>query len=202
MKICEIYESIQNGGKYVGYPMLFIKVSGCTRRCEFCDSEHHKQGQMKTNDQIIKEILKSKQRVVCWTGGEPLLFIDDIVDIYDQVRSQVIFHLETNGDLLEEVYPKMPSGMFHHIMCSPKSKEVAKAIYDKGLAKEINILTDLKTVGVDMIQYADSLTPLGTDSVKESQENAKAVWKYCVEHEFRFSPRLQKYIFFERKKGV
>jgi len=202
MRVCEIYESIQNGGKYVGYPMLFVKVSGCTRRCEFCDTEYHKMGQQKTVEQVVKSILASKQRIVCWTGGEPLLELDEIVDVWEQIRSQVIFHLETNGDLLEESVGKIPSGMFRHIMCSPKDKAIAKSIYDKGLAQEINVLTDLKTVGVDMIQYADSLTPLGTDDPKETQENAKAVWKHCVENEFRFSPRLQKYIFFEKKRAI
>jgi len=36
MKISEIFESLQGEGKYIGYPALFIRTSGCNRNCDFC----------------------------------------------------------------------------------------------------------------------------------------------------------------------
>ena len=82
-EINEIFEGIQGEGKYVGMPMLFIRCSGCTRACSFCDTKYHTKGKEMTIDEVIKIIKKSKLNYVCFTGGEPLLQIDVIREIME-----------------------------------------------------------------------------------------------------------------------
>ena len=56
MKITEIFQSIQGEGKYTGYPMTFIRTSGCTRKCSFCDTPYHTEGKELRRGEIIKKI--------------------------------------------------------------------------------------------------------------------------------------------------
>ena len=41
MKINEIFESVQGEGRAQGKPVIFIRLSGCTRKCDFCDTTYH-----------------------------------------------------------------------------------------------------------------------------------------------------------------
>lgn len=60
--ICEIFSSIQGEGSFAGIPMLFIRVSGCTRACPWCDSKYHIKGVKMSIEQIKKRIKKEKPR--------------------------------------------------------------------------------------------------------------------------------------------
>lgn len=71
IKINEIFTGIQGEGKYAGTPMLFIRLSGCSRACSWCDTKYHKNGKFIETYTLVKEIKKSKCKIVCWTGGEP-----------------------------------------------------------------------------------------------------------------------------------
>lgn len=198
MKISEIFESCQGEGRYAGTPMLFIRTSGCTRSCDFCDTKYHTEGKHMTPDELIKIINKSKLNFVCWTGGEPLLCREEIYDIISETNK--FHHIETNGDLLEDC----DILKFDYVGCSPKELKIAKRV--KGLFRDIDeefydikVVTDLKIEGKDMLKYATLLMPLTyTDHDQKIQED---VWKYCVKNNKRFCGRLQYYIF-NKKRGV
>ena len=194
MKISEIFESIQGEGITNGYPMLFIRLFGCNRQCSYCDTIYAREGKYKEMSvkELVKIIRNTKLDVVLWTGGEPLLQINEIREVISLTRDKKHF-LETNGDLLNtEMYY-----IFDFISCSPKSIETAKKV--KGIVDEIKIVTDLGKVGVDLIPYATTLMPLTTFTKKDKIINRK-VWEYCVKHNIRFSPRLQILIWGKKKK--
>ena len=200
IKVSEIFKSIQGEGKYSGNPMLFIRLSGCTRKCWYCDTKYHIEGKEMDIKEIIKEIAKSKLLYVCWTGGEPLLQREAIREIR-KWTSGYYHHLETNGDLLE----KMDFNLFHYLAISPKEKKVAEKVAKMCLEFssdiwDIKIVTDLKKEGIDMLKNATMLMPLSTYTKKDLEIQRK-VWDYCVKNNLKFTPRYQFWIW-QKKRGV
>lgn len=206
MKVCEIFESIQGEGKYAGHPALFIRISGCNRSCSYCDSKFHIKGKYFSPKELTKIILKSKKKIVVWTGGEPLLFKDEIKKIKNLLNEKckyfIKFHIETNGDFLEV----NDFWFFAYVAVSPKNKITAIKIKNMNVwvtfhEVDIKVVTDLKNVGVDMIKYATMLMPLTTFDEKKDLKIKKKVWSYCVKHNINYSPRIHIDVW-GKKRGV
>lgn len=197
MKVSEIFESIQGEGRYTGTPMLFIRLSGCTRKCSYCDTKYHIQGTEWSLTDLVDRINASDKAIVCWTGGEPLLYLEQIKEVKRQVAKQ--FHVETNGDLIGRLQGEK---LFDYVVCSPKEKAVAVSVAmlrEVGIVDEVKVVTNLKDIGVDMIEYADTLMPL-TGETGEREVIVK-VWQYCVKNNYNFSSRIH-YLIFGNKKSI
>jgi 7-carboxy-7-deazaguanine synthase len=73
LRINEIFHSLQGEADAVGFPTVFVRLTGCPLRCSYCDTEyafHH--GDWRDFDSILDEIRGYGARHVCVTGGEPL----------------------------------------------------------------------------------------------------------------------------------
>ncbi len=71
--INEIFYSIQGESMTSGLPTIFIRLTGCPLRCQYCDTSYaFTEGEKMTFDQIINEINKYDCKDVTLTGGEPL----------------------------------------------------------------------------------------------------------------------------------
>ncbi len=74
LRISEIYYSIQGESTWMGYPCIFIRLTGCHLRCVYCDSAHaFYAGMTMTIPDILRAIARYPCRLVEITGGEPLL---------------------------------------------------------------------------------------------------------------------------------
>ncbi len=198
MNISEIFSSIQGEGRYMGAPTLFIRLSGCTRKCSFCDTKYHTKTKIIPQKKLISIIQESSLNNICWTGGEPLMQKQMINSIIRATPNK--FHtLETNGDLLES----KDFQFFNNITCSPKDPVTAKKIFalKNDYSVDIKIVSDGKNFGKDMLKYADYVMPLTTGSQNENKIIEKEVWQYCVTNNKYFSPRLH-YLIFGNKKGI
>jgi len=73
LRITEIFYSLQGEARTVGFPTLFIRLTGCPLRCGYCDTEYaFYGGQWMTFDAIVAEVAKHRPHYVTVTGGEPL----------------------------------------------------------------------------------------------------------------------------------
>jgi 7-carboxy-7-deazaguanine synthase len=73
LKITEIFFSIQGEASFSGWPTVFVRLTGCPLRCQYCDTAYaFTGGQWRTFDEIELEIRGYGTRYVCVTGGEPL----------------------------------------------------------------------------------------------------------------------------------
>lgn len=73
LRISEIFCSLQGETKTVGLPTVFIRLTGCPLRCQYCDTAYaFKGGHMMTLDDILMQVNDYKTRHVTVTGGEPL----------------------------------------------------------------------------------------------------------------------------------
>jgi 7-carboxy-7-deazaguanine synthase len=198
MKISEIFSSIQGEGRFMGTPTLFIRLSGCTRNCSFCDTKYHTKSKPMAPEKLIAIIRKNKLKNICWTGGEPLLQKELIYQIIQATKNK--FHtIETNGDLLG----KEDSIHFDNITCSPKDILTAKKVHalKKYFSLDIKVVSDGNDFDKDMLKFADYVMPLTTKNKKANKVIEKAVWQYCVRTGKLFSPRLQ-YLIFGNKKNI
>jgi 7-carboxy-7-deazaguanine synthase len=73
LKITEIFFSIQGEAAFSGWPTVFVRLTGCPLRCQYCDTAYaFTGGQWRTFDEIEAEVRRHGTPYVCVTGGEPL----------------------------------------------------------------------------------------------------------------------------------
>ena len=73
LKVTETFVSIQGEADAVGWPTLFIRLTGCPLRCVYCDTQYaFYGGDWRTLDELLDVARGSGVRHVCVTGGEPL----------------------------------------------------------------------------------------------------------------------------------
>lgn len=124
-KINEIFYSLQGEGFYSGQAAVFVRFSGCSLKCSFCDTNFEEKLNL-TLDQLIEEIeklipnsLKNEKNIIIFTGGEPLLQLNESL-LYEIKRRNYLINIETNGTI------EVPVSWKKYINCltiSPKIKE-------------------------------------------------------------------------------
>lgn len=73
LKITEIFLSIQGEAVFSGWPTVFVRLTGCPLRCQYCDTAYaFTGGEWRTFEEIATEVRRHATPYVCVTGGEPL----------------------------------------------------------------------------------------------------------------------------------
>ena len=73
LRITEIFYSLQGESRSVGRPTVFVRLTGCPLRCQYCDTEYAFHGGSQISiDAILVEVASFACRHVTVTGGEPL----------------------------------------------------------------------------------------------------------------------------------
>lgn len=73
LRITEIFFSLQGESKTVGLPTVFVRLTGCPLRCQYCDTEYaFTGGSAMTLDEIVDEVKRHPAKHITVTGGEPL----------------------------------------------------------------------------------------------------------------------------------
>ncbi len=73
LKVTETFVSIQGEADAVGWPTLFIRLTGCPLRCVYCDTQYaFHGGEWREIEPLLDIARASGVRHVCVTGGEPL----------------------------------------------------------------------------------------------------------------------------------
>ncbi len=76
MLISEIFFSLQGEGELIGVPSVFVRMSGCNLRCNWCDTPYaswNPEGETLSIDQIVARVSVHPVRHVVLTGGEPMI---------------------------------------------------------------------------------------------------------------------------------
>ena len=73
MRITEIFFSIQGESSYAGLPCVFVRLTGCPLRCDWCDTAYAFYGGAERSvENVLSEVEQYDSRLVEITGGEPL----------------------------------------------------------------------------------------------------------------------------------
>ena len=73
MRITEIFFSIQGESTRAGEPCIFVRLTGCSLRCVYCDTKYsYAGGREMTPTEVLSAVAAYPAKLVEITGGEPL----------------------------------------------------------------------------------------------------------------------------------
>ena len=73
LRITEIFHSIQGESRPAGLPTVFVRLTGCPLRCQYCDTEYaFHGGDVMSIGAVLEQVAAFDTPLVCVTGGEPL----------------------------------------------------------------------------------------------------------------------------------
>lgn len=73
LRITEVFYSLQGESSTVGWPTVFVRLTGCPLRCHYCDTAYaFSGGAMIALEDLLASIRAYDCPYICVTGGEPL----------------------------------------------------------------------------------------------------------------------------------
>lgn len=98
LRVTEIFHSLQGESTTVGLPTVFVRLTGCPLRCQYCDTAYaFSGGQLLDLDAIIEQVASYDCLQVCVTGGEPLAQPECIALLQRLCDEGYCVSLETSG---------------------------------------------------------------------------------------------------------
>jgi 7-carboxy-7-deazaguanine synthase len=101
VQITEIYRSIQGESSFTGQPCIFVRLTGCNLRCDWCDSEYTFEGGKRMSlDEVEAQVgALAPVKLVEITGGEPMLQEKEVLELMRRLlASGHSILLETSGE--------------------------------------------------------------------------------------------------------
>ena len=202
LKVTSIFRTLQGEGPFVGYPAIFIRMSGCNLACYFCDTEFDSYQLLSLEEillriqELSKGFFSHKQALIVIIGGEPLRqnispFCQKLLDL------GYIVQLETNGTLMA---PGLPQAV--KIICSPKPVQgkyysLRPDILDRAIAIKFLISAEDKDYQIcpDLGQGSTIATYLQALDQYDSEKNAANLalaMKLALETGYNLSVQLHK----------
>ena len=223
MKIAEVFYSVQGEGKLVGVPSVFVRTSGCNLRCVWCDTPYTSwapEGVARTVESLVAEVMAFGARHVVVTGGEPLI-APEVVLLTSQLRARGMhITVETAGTVYAPVACDLMSISPKLANSTPTSDPKWGPVHERTrLRLDVlgQLLADydyqLKFVvsdPADLVEILDLVGKLGAPAehvllMPEGRSpevlRERALWlvPLCLEHGFRYSPRVQVDIWGDRR---
>lgn len=129
LRISEIFYSLQGESKSVGLPTVFVRLTGCPLRCQYCDTTYaFSGGEWMGIDAIVETVASYQTRYVTVTGGEPLAQKSCNTLLRKLCDAGYEVSLETSGAInMAEVEPRVIKIMD---IKTPGSGEAEKNLYE------------------------------------------------------------------------
>ena len=189
LKVKEIFYSLQGEGGRQGAASIFIRLSGCNLKCDFCDTDFSG-GEDMTVEQILSLIRQYPCEWIVWTGGEPCLQLTDECLLFfksagyrQAIESNGHFRLST---LLDYTVVSPKGDTRYALKINPRVDEVRLPVRKNADIPPLETLPEAA-------QYF--LSPIFTDNSAETKANID----YCVEQikkntAWRLSLQMHKWI--------
>jgi 7-carboxy-7-deazaguanine synthase len=129
LRITEIFYSLQGESTLVGYPTVFVRLTGCPLRCGYCDTAYAFQGgEWMSLDAIMEQVSGYRTRYVTVTGGEPLAQKNCLPLLQRLCEAGCQVSLETSGAL--DISATDPRVIRIVDLKTPGSGEVERNLYE------------------------------------------------------------------------
>ena len=125
LRITEIFLSLQGESRTVGLPTVFVRLTGCPLRCQYCDTAYaFHGGESLSLAEITQRVAEYGVRHVTVTGGEPLAQKACLALLTQLCNAGYEVSLETSGAIaVDEVDRRVSKVMDFK---TPGSGEAAK----------------------------------------------------------------------------
>ncbi|MDC6486709.1 7-carboxy-7-deazaguanine synthase QueE [Methylophilaceae bacterium] len=209
IRINEIFYSIQGESSRIGFPTVFIRLTGCPMRCTYCDTAYaFHQGNQQEIDAIINQVQQYPTKFVTVTGGEPLAqknclnLLDQLCDLDYEVS------LETGGGI--DISPVNAKVKIILDIKTPKSGEVENNFWPN--LKQIKPMDEIKFVVADQEDFEWAIQTMHEHQLDQkkilfspvyNQLEGELLAKWILDHgiEARLQLQLHKILWGE-KQGV
>jgi len=212
LKINEIYHSIQGESTHAGRPCVFVRLTYCNLRCTYCDTEYaFYEGKDLSVQQVIDEVEKYNCKLVEVTGGEPLVQMDECLNLMKmlcELGYEVM--IETGGSLsIKDIDPRVKIIM--DLKC-PSSGMEKKNLYEN--LQYLKPTDELKFVIGNREDYEWSLEKIKQYNIQgkctilfsvvfgELEPVQLIKWILEDKLDVRFQLQMHKYIWHPQTKGV
>ncbi len=201
----EIYRSIQGESTFAGRPCVFVRLTGCSLRCTWCDTAHaFKHGDRLTRAAVLAQVLAFNCRLVELTGGEPLeqpeclplmreladagrtVLVEtsgahDVAGIDPRVHVIMDLKCPDSGEEGRNFWPNLerlkPTDQIKLVVASRRDWEWAeRTIREHHLAGRFEVLVSTAFAGVSPRELADWLLASGLD-VRLQLQMHKYIWE-------------------------
>jgi len=189
LRVKEIFYSLQGEGGRQGAASIFIRLSGCNLKCDFCDTDFSG-GEELSLEQILLTIRLYPCRWIVWTGGEPALQLTD--ECFRFFKQAGFFQaIESNGHYR---LSKLPD----YTVISPKGQaDYAIKINSRVDEVRLPVKEDDRIPSLESLPKADNyfLSPIFTENQAETKANIDYCVKQVKQHpEWRLSLQVHKWI--------
>ncbi len=203
LKITEIFRSLQGEADTAGIPTVFVRLTGCPLRCQYCDTAYaFHGGEWATLDDVIQKVRDFDTHHVCVTGGEPLAQKACMVLLQRLCDAGLRVSLETSGAMaLNEVDPRVVMVVD---VKTPGSGEEARNRYQELQALKATDLVkfvicsredyEWSRAKLDELQLAARCTVLFSPSHEQLPPGTLADWLLEDHLPVRFQVQLHKYL--------
>ena len=100
LRITEIFYSLQGETSRAGVPTVFVRLTGCPLRCDYCDTEYaFYGGETMSLAAIMAQVAAHQMHYVTVTGGEPLAQKNCLLLLRELCNAGYSVSLETSGAL-------------------------------------------------------------------------------------------------------
>ena len=100
LRITEVFYSLQGEAKTVGKPTVFVRLTGCPLRCQYCDTAYaFEGGDVISLEKVLTNVQKFNCKFVTVTGGEPLAQPNCVALLEMLCDAGLNVSLETSGAL-------------------------------------------------------------------------------------------------------
>jgi 7-carboxy-7-deazaguanine synthase len=167
LRVTEIFYSLQGESRTVGWPTVFVRLTGCPLRCVYCDTSYaFSGGERQSLEQILDTVAGYAPRFVCVTGGEPLAQKGCQTLLIQLADAGYEVSLETSGAMdVSGIDPRISKVMD---LKTPSSEEARRNLY--GNLAFLTANDQIKFVIMDDADYQWSVEQLRQHRLAERCE--------------------------------
>lgn len=211
LAITEIFESLQGEASHSGIPCTFIRLTGCSLRCRWCDTSYSfHNGSQKTIEDIISQVKTFGHNLIQVTGGEPLEQDNTIELIKQLLTDKYKVLLETSGANSLALVPR-ETHIVMDLKCPGSNMESRNDLENLKYLKKTD---EIKFVIANQEDLDWSLEMLTGHKLSERfqvvyspawgliKPETIAAWMIKYKINARLSLQIHKHIWGPRKKGV
>ena len=221
LPVNEVFYSVQGEGRWIGCPAIFVRLQYCHLGCSWCDtrytwdSKNIDTATLLSVDELTKRILglipsSVEQDVmphIVITGGEPMLFQDNIVLLITKLKSSNFrfVEIETSGTINPSVDIRNSIDWWN---CSPKLSNSLLKKSDRIVPDAIESFCNMNNVDYKFVVRNSKdvdemeqdygafipkdkiwLMPEGLTSASQIKR-LKEIMQVCLDRGYRITPRL------------